>query len=97
MKTIYVEEAQVEVNGTSLGTVKSVDVNGSIELWGTTGSAWVSLRGDGTSLASKSITIGGGLSVSGANWDAIEADILSQLGLVKSANQNPTPAGPAMP
>lgn len=95
MKTIYVEEAQVEVNGTSLGTVKSVDVNGSIELWGTTGSAWVSLRGDGTSLASKSITIGGGLSVSGANWDAIEADILSQLGLTKSANQ--TPPAPVMP
>jgi len=48
-------------------------------------------------LLSKSITIGAGLSASGADWAAVEADILSQLGLVKSANQNPTPAGPAMP
>lgn len=95
MKTIYVEEAQVEVNGTSLGTVKSVDINGSIELWGTTGSAWVNLRGDGSNLASKTIAIGAGLSASGANWDAIEADILSQLGLTKSANQ--TPPAPVMP
>ena len=95
MKTIYVEPAQVEMNGTVLGTVTSINVNGSVELFASTGSAWVNLMGNGTGLASKQISIESGISASGADWAAIEADILSQLNLIKAASQ--TPAGPAMP
>lgn len=95
MKTIIVEAAEVSLNGAPLGTVTSVSINGSIEIFATTGTSWVGLMGNGVNLGSKQITISSGLSAAGADWAAIEADILDQLGLTKSANQTPT--GPAMP
>lgn len=95
MKTIYVEPAQVEMNGTVLGTVTSININGSVELFATTGSAWVNLQGSSAGLAGKQISIASGISADGCDWDAIEADILSQLNLIKAANQ--APSAPAMP
>ena len=94
MKTILVEPAALEVNGTVIGTVTQVTINGSIELGGTSGSAWVNLSGNNVSLANKSIAIADGISEAGADWALIEADVLAQLGLTKAANQNasPTPA-----
>jgi hypothetical protein len=95
MKTVIVEAAEVSLNGSPLGTVTSISINGSVELFSTSGTSWVGLMGNGVNLGSKQITINAGISASGADWAAIEADILSQLGLTKSANQ--TPSGPAMP
>jgi hypothetical protein len=89
MKTIYVEPAQVEMNGTILGTVTSIGVNGSVELFSSTGSAWVNLMGSGAGLASKQIQIASGISESGVDWAAVEADILSQLNLIKAEEQAP--------
>jgi hypothetical protein len=98
MKTIIVEAAEVSLAGAPIGTVNSISINGSLELFASSASAWVGLMGNGVTLGSKQINIGAGLSTAGADWAAIEADILSQLGLTKSANQNPSAtAGPAMP
>lgn len=94
MKTIYVEPATVELNGASLGTVNQISVSGSVEIFGTTGTAWVNMIGNGVNLASKSIVLASGVSASGADWSAVEADVLSQLGLTKAADQNPAPAQP---
>lgn len=94
MKTIFVEPATVELNGAALGTVNQISVSGSVELFSTTGTAWVNMIGNGVNLASKSVIISEGLSASGANWASIESDILSQLGLTKAAEQNPAPTQP---
>jgi len=94
MKTILVESASVELNGAVLGTVNQVSINGSLELWSTSGNAWVNLIGNGVSLANKTIVISEGISEAGADWDLIEADILAQLGLTKAADQNPAPTQP---
>jgi sulfur transfer complex TusBCD TusB component (DsrH family) len=94
MKTILVESAPVELNGATLGTVNQVTISGAVELFGTSGNAWVSLMGNGVSLANKTVTISEGLSESGADWALVEADILAQLGLTKAADQNPAPTQP---
>jgi hypothetical protein len=100
MKTIYVEPAVIEVGGTSIGTVTAVTINGSVDLFGTQANAWVNMQANGASVASKSLTVTEGISSTGASWSEVEASVLSQLGLVKSASQTPatptTPAGPAM-
>lgn len=95
MKTIYVEPASIEINGSSIGTVTKITVNGSCELFATQASVWVNMISNEMSVASKSLTVTDGISEAGVNWAVVEADILSQLGLVKAENQNPTPATPA--
>jgi hypothetical protein len=98
MKTIYVEPAIIEVGGTSIGTVTSVSINGSFEFFGTQANAWVSMQTDGAGIASKNVTVTSGVSESGVSWAEVEASILSQLGLVKLANQTPpTPKMPGTP
>jgi hypothetical protein len=97
MKTIYVEPASIEINGSSIGTVTKLNVNGNCELFANQANVWVSMLSDGMSVASKSLTVTAGLSESGANWADVEADVLSQLGLVKAANQNPEPVAPIAP
>lgn len=97
MKTIYVEPASIEINGSSIGTVTKVTINGSCELFATQASVWVSMMSNDMSVANKSLTVTEGFTEAGADYSAIEADVLSQLGLVKAENQNPTPAVPVVP
>jgi len=97
MKTIYVEPASIEINGSSIGTVTKVTINGSCELFATQASVWVSMMSNDMSVANKSLTVTEGFTEAGADWTEVEADVLSQLGLVKAANQNPTPVAPVAP
>lgn len=98
MKTIYVEPAEIEVGGTSIGTVTSVTINGSSDLFGTQANAWVNMQANGVSVASKNLTVTEGFSSAGAIWAEVENSVLSQLGLVKSASQTPqTPTMPGTP
>jgi hypothetical protein len=98
MKTIYVEPAEIEVGGTSIGTVTSVTISGSVDLFGTQANAWVNMQANGASVASKNVTVTEGLSNTGASWTEVETSVLSQLGLVKSAIQTPpTPTMPGTP
>lgn len=94
MKTIYVEPASIEINGSSIGTVTKVTMNGNCELYAAQASVWVSMMSNEMSVANKSLTVTEGFTQTGADWAAVEADVLSQLGLVKAENQNPTPATP---
>lgn len=89
MKTIQVNPAEVSMNGQVLGIVTSVNIGGSVEIFGTSVNAWVSLMGSGANLAGKNLLITDGCSESGIDWVAVEADILEQLGLTKSAEQAP--------
>lgn len=95
MKTIYVEPASIEINGSSIGTVTKVTINGSCELFASQANVWVSMMSNDMSVANKSLTVTAGFTETGADWEEVEADILSQLGLVKAENQ--TPAVPAVP
>jgi hypothetical protein len=98
MKTIYVEPAVIEVGGTSIGTVTSVTINGSVDLFGTQANAWVNMQANGASVASKNVAVTEGISSTGVSWSEVETSVLSQLGLVKSANQTPpTPVMPGSP
>jgi hypothetical protein len=89
MKTIYVEPASIEINGSAIGTVTKVTINGSCELFGTQVSVWANMMSNATNFASKSLTVTEGITATGVNWAAVEADVLSQLGLVKSEDQTP--------
>lgn len=97
MKTIYVEPANLEINGSSIGTVNQVNINGNFELFATQANVWVSMLANHMSVANKSLTVTAGLSEAGVVWADVEADVLSQLGLVKAANQNPEPVSPVVP
>lgn len=97
MKTIYVEPVSVDVNGSSIGTITKVTVNGHFELFATQTNVWVSMLSDSASVANKNLVVTAGFSDSGVNWAEVEADVLSQLGLVKAANQNPEPSTPVYP
>lgn len=97
MKTIHVEPVSVDVNGSSIGTITKVTINGHFELFATQTNVWVSMLSDSASIANKHITVTAGFSESGVNWAEVEADVLSQLGLVKAANQNPEPVAPVVP
>jgi hypothetical protein len=95
MKTIYVEPASIEINGSSIGTVTKVTISANCELFGTQVSVWTNMMSNSTSFASKSVTVTAGVTPTGVNWAAVEADVLSQLGLVKSEDQ--TPESPVAP
>ena len=97
MKTIYVEPASIEINGSEIGTVTKVTMNGSCELFASQANVWVSMMSNDMSVANKSLTVTAGFTETGADWAVVEADVLSQLGLVKAETQNPTPAVPAVP
>lgn len=91
MKTIQVNPAEVLVNEQVIGTVTSVTIGGSVEVFGTSVNAWITFMGNGASLVGRNISTSQGCSESGIDWNAVEADILNQIGLVKSAEQNPEP------
>lgn len=95
MKTIYVEPASIEINGSSIGTVTKVSISGSCELFATQMNVWVNMLSSSASFANKSLVITEGITATGVNWAAVEADILEQLGLIKSENQTePAPVAP---
>ena len=94
MKTILVEPAVLELNGSEMGTVTSINIGGNCEIFGTSLNAWVSFMGSGSQLSGKNVLVTAGCSASGIDWVAVEADIISQCGLVKAANQNPEPVAP---
>lgn len=96
MKTIYVDPVSVDLNGVSLGTIQSVMINGNIEIFGTSLNVWTSMQSNGIQIASKSLQVTAGCTESGVDWAVVEADILSQLGLVKAKSQTP-PTGSMMP
>lgn len=89
MKTIQVNPAEVSMNGQVLGTVTAVNIGGSVEIFASSVNAWVNLMSNGASLAGKSLSISEGCSEAGIDWVAVEADVLSQLGLVKAAEPAP--------
>lgn len=95
MKTIYVEPASIEINGSSIGTVTKVTISGSCELFATQVNVWVNMMSSLSSFANKSLVVTSGITSTGVNWAAVEADVLSQLGLVKSEDQ--TPEAPVAP
>ena len=95
MKTIYVEPASIEINGSAIGSVTKVTINGNCELFATQANVWVNMMSNDMSVANKSLTITEGITATGINWAAVEADILSQLGLVKAEDQSP--AAPVVP
>jgi len=97
MKTIYVEPAVIEINGSAIGSVTKVTINGNCELFATQANVWVSMMSNEMSVANKSLTVTAGFTEAGADYSAIEADVLSQLGLVKAENQSPAPVVPAVP
>lgn len=98
MKTIYVEPASIEINGSSIGTVTKVSISGSCELFATQMNVWVNMLSSSASFANKSLVITEGITATGVNWAAVEADVLEQLGLIKSENQTePAPAAPVAP
>jgi hypothetical protein len=95
MKTIYVEPASIEINGSSIGTVTKVTLSGNCELFATQVNVWVNMISTSTSFANKSLVVTEGITPAGVNWAAVEADVLEQLGLTKSENQTePTPVAP---
>lgn len=95
MKTIYVEPASIEINGSSIGTVTKVSISGSCELFATQMNVWVNMLSNSASFANKSLVITEGITATGVNWAAVEADVLEQLGLIKSENQTePAPVAP---
>ena len=95
MKTIYVEPASIEINGSSIGTVTKVTINGNCELFATQVNVWVNMMSTSSSFANKSLVVTEGITSTGVNWAAVEADVLEQLGLTKSENQTePTPVAP---
>ena len=50
------------------------------------------------SFANKSLVITEGITATGVNWAAVEADVLEQLGLIKAENQTePAPVTPVAP
>jgi len=77
------------MNGQVLGTVTAVNIGGSVEIFASSCNAWINLMSSGASLAGKSFSISEGCSEAGIDWEAVEADILSQLGLEKAAEQEP--------
>lgn len=87
MKTIYVEPASIEINGSSIGTVTKVSISGNCELFATQVSVWVNMMSTSSSFANKSLVVTEGITATGVNWAAVEADVLEQLGLVKSEDQ----------
>lgn len=98
MKTIYVEPASIEINGSSIGTVTKVSISGSCELFATQMNVWVNMLSSSASFANKSLVITEGITATGVNWAAVEADVLEQLGLIKSENQTePAPVAPMAP
>jgi hypothetical protein len=97
MKKVKVEPATLEMNGTSLGTVKSVLINGQCELFAQKMNVWVNLMGETETLASKSLVVEEGFSEAGVSWTEVEADVLFQLGLTKSANQEEIAPAPTLP
>lgn len=98
MKTIYVEPASIEINGSSIGTVTKVSISGSCELFATQVNVWVNMMSSSASFANKSLVITEGITATGVNWAAVEADVLEQLGLIKAENQTePAPVTPVAP
>jgi hypothetical protein len=95
MKTIYVEPASIEINGSSIGTVTKVSISGNCELFATQVSVWVNMMSTSASFANKSLVVTAGVTSTGINWAAVEADVLDQLGLTKSEDQ--TPEAPVAP
>ena len=95
MKTIYVEPASIEINGSSIGTVTKVSISGNCELFATQVNVWVNMMSSSASFANKSLVVTAGITSTGVNWAAVEADVLEQLGLVKSEDQ--TPEAPVAP
>ncbi len=89
MKTIYVEPASIEINGSSIGTVTKVSISGNCELFATQVSVWVNMMSNSASFANKSLVVTAGVTSTGVNWAALEADVLEQLGLTKSEDQAP--------
>jgi hypothetical protein len=89
MKTIQVTPAEVSMNGQVLGIVTSINIGGNLEIFSPSVNAWINLIGSGATLAAKNLLVTEGCSESGIDWVAVEADILSQLGLTKAAEQTP--------
>ena len=88
MKTIKVEDAQVVVDNQVIGTVKTIGLLGSIPLFSTEASVFASLLdADDKRIVGRNIIINSGISSAGVDWALVEADILSQLDLIKSENQ----------
>lgn len=87
MKTIYVEPKNIQLGDKTLGTVKNISVNGSVQVFSEKFSVWVNMNGDNGSLSNKSLEVS--IPSTGLVWDDVEADVLEQLGLVKSENQTP--------
>lgn len=95
MKTIYVEPASIEINGSSIGTITKVSISGNCELFATQVNVWVNMMSTSASFANKSLVVTEGITATGVNWAAVEADVLGQLGLTKSENQTePAPVAP---
>ena len=88
MKIIKVEDAQVVVDNQVIGTVKTIGLLGSIPLFSTEASVFASLLdADNKRIVGRNIIINSGISSAGVDWALVEADILSQLDLIKSENQ----------
>jgi hypothetical protein len=88
MKTIKVQDAQVVVDNQVIGTVKTIGLLGSIPLFSTEASVFASLLdADNKRIVGRNVIINSGISSAGADWAVIEADILTQLDLIKSENQ----------
>lgn len=95
MKTIYVESADIIINDKVVGSVEKIDVNGSIEIYGSQANVWVNIPGNGLGHASKQLVVKSGVSEDGVNWAQVEAEVLSQLGLTKLDPQPSVPVAPA--
>jgi len=88
MKTIYVEPKDVKIGEKVIGEVNNINVNGNIQLFSNKLSIWVGVQGvSGASLANHNLEIL--CPDDKVIWSDVEKDILSQLGLTKSANQTP--------
>jgi len=90
MKTIYVEPKDIQLGDKTLGTVKSVNINGSAQIYSEKIPIWVNMSGDNGPLSSKMLDVS--VPSTGLVWDDVEADVLEQLGLEKSDDQTPPSA-----
>lgn len=88
MKIINVQDAQVVVDNQVIGTVKAIGLLGYISLFSPTASVFaVLLDADRKRITGRNVIINSGISSAGIDWALMEADILSQLNLVKSQVQ----------
>lgn len=90
MKTIYVESKDIQIGDNVFGTINNIVISGHVQIYSSKMNVWVNVNSNTGTIASKSMDID--CPTTGVSWDAIESFVLSELGLVKSANQEiPSP------